>query len=175
VGKHGIVEDAPRPDAAVAAVVFAPCVDVLDASPGNCTAACGLTEAAALMPPTDPADPAAVADPPVAGPPAGAAVNDVDVFDVVDETAPDELAPQPSAIERPPMNEQGVPGIPARFTVVVVNVPGAEEAVLDDGVVANVLGSSAVPFCEASWAWAATDVASQMITEKPAMRCIEPS
>jgi hypothetical protein len=177
VGKHGIVEDAPRPDAAVAAVVFAPCVDVLDASPGNCTAACGLTEAAALMPPVDPADPAAVADPPVAGPVAGVAVNDVDAFveAVFDEVTSDEPAPQ-LPMNKPADVEQGVPGRLVPFTVVVSNAPVAEEAVLDaaDVLVSNVMMFWDAP-CEAIWASAAAEVASQIITEKPAMRCIEPS
>jgi hypothetical protein len=35
-------------------VVFAACVELLRASPGNCTAVCGLTDAEALMPEVDP-------------------------------------------------------------------------------------------------------------------------
>jgi hypothetical protein len=127
-----------------AAVVFAPCVEVLRASPGNCSADCGLSDGEALIPGAAPADP----NPVVTGLPAGAAAADVEGFDelAVEAATPDELAPQPSAMERLPMNappdaEQGVPGRLALFMVVVSKVPVA------DVLVADVVPSGAV-LCE---------------------------
>lgn len=49
-GEQKAVEGTPACDA----VVAAPCVAVLGASPGNCLAVCGLTDAGVLMPPVDP-------------------------------------------------------------------------------------------------------------------------
>ena len=45
VTEHGGVDEAA---AGADAVVFGACVELLRASPGNCTAVCGLTDAAAL-------------------------------------------------------------------------------------------------------------------------------
>jgi len=62
-----VLEDAPAeaPVAAGAdAVVLGDCVVVFGVSPRNCTAVCGLIDAAAFMPPTDPVS---VADPPDGG------------------------------------------------------------------------------------------------------------
>jgi hypothetical protein len=143
-----MLDDPLNPAAADDAVVFAPWVEVLGASPGNCTADCGLIDGEALMPgAAAPADPSPV----VTGPPAGTAANDVEAFDelALDEITADESAPQPSAIERLPMNEppveQGVPGRLAPLTVVASKVPVAEEAVLDDVPVADVLVADVVP------------------------------
>jgi hypothetical protein len=135
VGEQGILDDAPSP-VPVAAVVFAPCVEVFGVSPGNCTAACGLTDADALIPAAPPAD----ADPIAAEPAAGANVGDVDVFD---EATPDESLSQPSPIERLPMNEQDVPGRLVPFTVVESNT---EEVVLDSVLVVDVPAPDVVPF-----------------------------
>jgi hypothetical protein len=140
VGEQGILDDAPSP-VAVAAVVFAPCVEVLGVSPGNCTAVCGLTDADALIPDAPPVD----ADPIAAAPPAGADVGDVDVFD---EATPDEPLSQPSPIERLPMNEQDVPGRLVPFTVVE---PNTEELVLDSVLVVEVPAPSVVPFWMVPW------------------------
>lgn len=120
MGEQGMVDDPPNPAAPAEAEVFAPWVEVLDASPGNCTATCGLTEGEALMPGAAPADP----NPVVTAPAAGAAEKDVGAFDepALDEVALDEPASQPSAMERLPMNEppaeHGVPGRLAPFDVV---------------------------------------------------------
>jgi hypothetical protein len=43
----------PEADGADAAVVFAVCVELLEPSPGNCVARCGLTDGEALMPTVD--------------------------------------------------------------------------------------------------------------------------
>ncbi len=158
VEEQGMLDDPTDPDAAVVAVVLAPCVELLEASPGNCTAACGLTEAEALIPgaAVAAADPT-VADPTVSELAAGVAVNDVDAFDEVvmfDEATPDEPPLQLSAIERLPMNEppeaeQGVPGRLAAFIVVALNAAVAEEEAVPDGVlVADVLAPGVVPPCE---------------------------
>lgn len=132
-----MLDDAPCPAAALDAVLFAPCVEALGASPGNCTAACGLTDGEALMPAAELAD----ADPAAAGPAPGVAVNDVDAFD---EPTPDELASQPSAIERLPMNEPPEQVVPGRLAAPVVVAPNAEA--LDDVTVAEVPAPAAVPF-----------------------------
>jgi hypothetical protein len=140
-----MADDVPNPAAPPDAVLWAPCVEALGASPGNCTAACGLSDGDALMPDAAPAD----AD--VVEPAAGAAVNEVDAFDeaAFDEVTPDEPASQPNAIERLPMNEppaaeQGVPGRFAPFTVVLG--PVAEEPVLDDVPDIDVPVPDIVPF-----------------------------
>lgn len=130
-----MLDDAPCPAAALDAVLFAPCVEALGASPGNCTAACGLTDGEALMPAEELAD----AGPVAAGPAPGAAVND--------EPTPDELASQPSAIERLPMNEPPEQVVPGRLAAPVVVAPNAEA--LDDVTVAEVPAADIVPFCEA--------------------------
>ena len=141
MGEQGMLDDPLNPPAADDAVVFAPWVEVLDTSPGNCTADCGLTDGEALIPGAAPDDPKPV----VTGPPAGTAENDVGALD---EATPDEPALQPSAIERLPMNEppdveQGVPGRLAPFTVVASKVP--EETVPDDVPVADVLVADVDP------------------------------
>jgi hypothetical protein len=140
-GKQGI-GDAPCPAAALDAVLLAPCVEAFDASPGNCTAACGLVDGAALIPAAALAD----ADPVVTGPAAGAGVNDVDAFDgPVDEPTPDEPASQPSAIERLPMNEPPEQGAPGRLAVPVVVALNAEATGLDDAVAAKALAPVVIP------------------------------
>jgi hypothetical protein len=146
-GEQGMADDEPNPAPAPApdAVLWAPCVEVLGASPGNCTAACGLTDGDALMPD------AAPADPDVVEPAAGVAVNDVDAFEEAGfgEVTPDEPASQPNAIERLPMNEppaveQGAPRRFAPFTLVAA--PVGEEPELDDVPAADVLVPDIVPF-----------------------------
>jgi hypothetical protein len=143
VGEQGILEDAPSP-AAVAAVVFAPCVELLGVSPGNCTAACGLTDADALIPGAPPAE----ADPVAAEPATGANVGDVDVFD---EAVPDEPLSQPSPIERLPMNEQEAPGrlVSGKLVSFAVVESNAEEVVLDSVLVVDVPTPGVVPFWKA--------------------------
>ena len=143
-----MLDDLLNPAAAVDAVVFAPWVEVLDASPGNCTADCGLTDGETLIPGAAPADPSPV----VTDPRAGAAENDVGAFDelALEEVTPDEPVLQPSAIERLPMNdlpavEQGVPGRLAPLTVAASKAPVAEAPVLDDVPVADVLVAGVVP------------------------------
>jgi hypothetical protein len=138
-----MLDGPPNPAAADDAVVFAPCVEVLGASPGNCTADCGLSDGEALIPGAAPADP----NPVVTGLPAEAA-NDVGGLGELGlgEVTPDEPAPQPSAMERLPMNEppdveQSVPGRLALLTVVASKVPVA------DVLVADVVPSGAV-LCE---------------------------
>jgi hypothetical protein len=143
VGEQGTLEDAPSP-VAVAAVVFAPCVELLGVSPGNCTAACGLIDADALIPGAPPAD----ADPIAAEPAAGANVGEVDVFD---EAIPDEPPAQPSPIERLPMNEQAAPGrlVPAKLVPFTVVEPNAEEVVLDSVLVVDVPAPDVAPVWKA--------------------------
>jgi hypothetical protein len=141
VGEQGIRDEAPNP-VAVAAVVFAPCVEVFGVSPGNCTAVCGLTDADALIPAAPPPD----ADPIAEEPAAGANVGEVDILvepTLLDEVVADELASQPSPIERLPMNEQDVPGRIVPFPVVDSN---AEEVVLDSVLVVDVPVPEVVPF-----------------------------
>jgi hypothetical protein len=146
VAEQGMLEDALGPGAADMAVVLAPCFELLEASPGNCTAACGLTDGEALMPA------AALADPTVVEPAAGAAVNDVALDEpavnepVFDAVAPDEPLSQLSAVERLPMNEPpDEQGVPARLAPLIVVAWSADEAVLDDVVVADVLVPVVVP------------------------------
>jgi hypothetical protein len=149
-GEQGMADDAPNPAPAFDAVLRAPCVEALGASPGNCTAACGLTDADALMPDAVPADPDVVVEPA-----AGAAVNDADAFDeaAFDEVTPDGPASQPNAIERLPMNEpptveQGVPGRLAPFTVVVSPVeeePGLAFVPAADALVPDIFPFGTVP------------------------------
>jgi hypothetical protein len=165
-----MLDDPPNPAGAGDAVVLAlaPWVDALGASPGNCTADCGLS-GEALIPGAAPADP----NPVVTAPPAGAGANDDGGFDelALEEVTPDEPAPQPSAIERLPMNEppgveQGVPGRLVRLTVAALKVPVADVLVADVVPLGDML-------CETTWAWAAADVASHASSKKPAMRCIQ--
>jgi hypothetical protein len=140
-----MLDEALNPAAPVDAVVFAPCVELLRASPGNCTAVCGFTEADALIPGAALAEP----DPVVTGPPAGAAVTDVDVFDEAapGEVVPDEPASQPSAVERLAMPdvEQGAPGRLAP-KVVVPNAPVAEPVLSVVPAAADGLVLDIVPF-----------------------------
>jgi hypothetical protein len=164
-----MLDDPLNPAAVDDAVVLAPWVDALGASPGNCTADCGLSDGEALIPGAAPADP----NPVVTGPPAGAGANDDGTFDELPlkEVLPDEPAPQPSAIGRLPMNEppeieQGVPGRLAPLTVVASKVPVADVLVADVVPLGDVL-------CETIWPWAAADVASHASSKKPAMRCIQ--
>jgi hypothetical protein len=133
VGEQGRL-DPLNPATADEAVVFAPWVEVLGASPRSCSADCGLSDGEALIAGAAPADP----NPVVTGPPAGVAADDVGGFDelALEAVTPDEPASQPSAMERLPINappdvEQGVPGRLALLAVVASKVPVADVLVAD--------------------------------------------
>jgi hypothetical protein len=149
VAEQGADEDPLNPaDAALEAVVFAPWLDRLGASPGNCTADCGLTDAEALLPSAPPPEPSPVVTEPLVGGDA----DDVEALvdgPVLNEAVPDAPVLQPSAIEgllvKELPAEHGAPGRLAAFTVAVPNAP-VPAALLADGVpVAVAVAPDVVP------------------------------
>ena len=135
-------EDEADPADPAAAVVFAPCVELLEPSPGNCTAACGSLDGEALMPGAAPADPCPVVTEPDANEP------DVNELDPLADPVPADvvMSDEPSSHSEPAETE------PPQDAAVPVVVPPNEGVnvgviVLDDIVVAELLVPSAV-FCE---------------------------